>query len=56
MLNLEASVEALAEDQRDAEGSNLSLLNDVKCATKNELRILINAKVDTQKPLDSKTE
>ena len=46
-VNLETSVEDLAEDPRDAEGFTLSLINDVKRATKHELRILINAKVDT---------
>ena len=53
MVNLEASaVEALIEDQHEAEGSTLSLINDVKCVTKNEPCILVNAKGET-KPLDT---
>ena len=35
--SLEASLEALAEAQRETEDSTISLINDSKCSTKNEL-------------------
>ena len=44
--SLEASVEALAEGQREAKDSVLSLINDAKCATKNEFRLFANRKVE----------
>ena len=43
--NLEASPEALAEAQRETEDSAISLINDSKCSTKNELRTFVSGKV-----------
>ena len=45
--SLEASLEALAEAQRETEDSTISLINDSKCSTKNELRTFVNGKVES---------
>ena len=45
--SLEASLEALAEAQRETEDSTISLINDSKCTTKNELRTFVSGKVES---------
>ena len=45
--SLEASLEALAEAQRETEDSTISLINDSKCSTKNELRTFLSGKVES---------
>ena len=45
--SLEASLEALAEAQRETEDSTISLISDSKCSTKNELRTFVSGKVES---------
>ena len=44
--SLEASLEALAEAQRETEDSTISLINDSLYSTKNELRTFVRGKVE----------
>ena len=45
--SLEASLEALAEAQRKTEDSEISLINDLKCSNKNELRTFVIGKTES---------